>query len=120
MKPFTSIQEKLLLALAAFGFAVPNGCFLYVVFTDPATFQAALANPIALVFIAEAFLLMFLGAWLIHRWGVRSPGWKAFIVLSLIGSLAFSIPTYLWLASRSARAAGLPKSDGGRSGKRAN
>jgi len=105
MKPFTETQEKLLLGLSIFGLIVPNGVFLYYAFTAPATLQAAMANPVSLVFIAEAFALMFLFAWLIHRQGIRSPGGFAFILMSLIGSLLFSVPTCLYLASRKARQA---------------
>ncbi len=103
MKPFTTAQEKLLLALAIFGLIVPNGFFLYYSLVAPAALYAALSNPVALVFITEAFLLMFLFAWLIRHLGFRSPGWLAFIVMSLLGSMVFSVPAFLYLASRNAR-----------------
>ena len=103
MNPFTPTQEKLLVVLAGFGFVGPNGLFLYSILFAPTTLRAALSNPVALVFIAEAFLLMFLLAWLIHHSGFRSPGWRAFIVMSILGSLAFSVPAFLYLASRNAR-----------------
>lgn len=103
MKPFTNAKEKLLLALAVSGLIVPNGIFIYYSLAAPALLHDALTNPVALVFIAEAFLLMFLFAWVIHRQGLRSPGWLAFIVLSLLGSLAFSVPAFLYLASRRSR-----------------
>ena len=105
MKPFTGIQEKLLLALAIFGIIVPNGFFLYCSLVEPAATHALLSNPVGLVFIGEAFLLMFLLAWLIHRLGFRSPGWLAFIIMSLVGSMVFSVPAFLYLASRKARSA---------------
>lgn len=57
----------------------------------------------ALVLITEAFLLMFLFAWLIHHLKFRSPGWLAFIVMSHVGSMVFSVPAFLYLASRNAR-----------------
>lgn len=103
MSPYTEKQEKLLLALATFGFIVPNGFFLYYSLLAPETFHAALSNPVALVFITEAFLLMFLFAGVIRHLGFRSPSWLAFIVMSLLGSLAFSVPVFLYLASRNAR-----------------
>ena len=105
MKPFTESQEKLLLGLSIFGLSVPNGVFLYYAFTAPAVLQGAMANPVSLVFIVEAFVLMFLFAWLIHRQGIKSPGWFAFILMSLIGSMLFSVPACLYLASRKARQA---------------
>lgn len=85
-----------LLAIGLFGLFVPNGLFLYYVAVDYGTVHAALVNPVTAVFIGEAFGLMLLFAWLIHRLGFRNPGWRAFIVLSVIGSMAFSIPAYLW------------------------
>ena len=103
MKPFTATQEKLLLALAVFGLIVPNGFFLYYLLVAPASLHAALSNPVALVFITEAFLLMFLFAWLIRHLGFCSPGWLAFLIMSLFGSMVFSVPAFLYLASRNAR-----------------
>ncbi len=60
MKPFTSTQEKVLLAFAVFGLIVPNGFFLYYASVAPAALHAAFSNPVSLVFITEAFFLMFL------------------------------------------------------------
>ncbi|MES2595618.1 MAG: hypothetical protein V4662_09800 [Verrucomicrobiota bacterium] len=103
MKPFTETQEKLLLGLSIFGLIVPNGVFLYYALASRETLQAAMANPVSLVFIIEAFVLMFLFAWLIHRQGIKSPGWLAFVAMSLVGSMIFSVPACLYLASRKAR-----------------
>ncbi|MDQ3545452.1 MAG: hypothetical protein M3429_02875, partial [Verrucomicrobiota bacterium] len=103
MKPFTETQENLFLGMAISGLIVPNGFFLYYSLVAPASLHAALTNPIALVFITEAFVLMFLLSWLIHRWGIRSPGWLAFIVMSLVGSMVFSVPAFLYLTSRNSR-----------------
>ena len=103
MRPFTTAQEKLLFALAIFGLLVPNGFFLYYSLVAPAALHAALSNPVALVFITEAFLLMSLLAWVIRHSGFRSPGWLAFIVMSLLGSMVFSVPAFLYFASRKAR-----------------
>jgi hypothetical protein len=105
MKPFTQIQERGLLALSIFGLIVPNGVFLYFSFMSPAALYAAFNNPIALVFIGEAFLLMLFFAWMIRRSGLRSPGWLAFVLMSIVGSMAFSVPAFLYLASRKARSA---------------
>jgi len=101
--PLTPIQEKLLLALALFGLIVPNGIFLYYAFCVPSVLVAALGNPAALLFIGEAFLLMVLLAWLIHHFGLDSPGWRMFIIMSLLGSLTFSVPAFLYLTNRKAR-----------------
>jgi len=91
------------LGLAIFWLVVPNGLFLYYALVAPTSLQAALMNPIALVFITEAFPLMAVFSWLIHRLGIRSPGWLVFIIMSLVGSMAFSVPAFLYLASRKSR-----------------
>lgn len=96
----TSSEAAGLAALAAFGFLVPNGIFVGCFLSDPGLLRAAVANPLALVFILEAFFLMFLFAWLIRRLGLRRPTGLGFIALSLVGSLAFSVPAVLWLALR--------------------
>ncbi len=89
----------MLLLVSLVGFIVPNGVFLWAALTDADAIRAALSNPIAFAFFLEAVLLMGLFAWLIHRSG-RRPGWLAFIVMSLAGSLAFSVPAWIWLNSR--------------------
>jgi len=103
MKSFTETQEKVFLALAIFGLIVPNGFFLYYLLVAPTVLHSALNDPIALVFVSEAFLLMFFFAWLIHHLGFRSPGWLAFILMSLVGSMVFSVPAFLYLTSRNTR-----------------
>ena len=64
---------------------------------QPAVYDAAMANAIALVFIAEAFLLMFFFAFMIARLGWKRPGWILFIVFTILGSMAFSVPFMLYL-----------------------
>ncbi len=98
MPPLSSKAANALLALALFGLLVPNGIFLYCFATDPAAVRGVLTNPLALVFVAEAFFLMILFAWLIKKAGLKQPGGLAFVVMSLIGSMAFSVPAalYLW------------------------
>jgi hypothetical protein len=103
MKPFSRGQEKALLALAIFGLIVPNGVFLYFSLVDATALYEALNSPIALVFMTEAFLLMLLFAWLIRQLGFHSPGWLVFLIMSLVGSMVFSVPAFLYLASRRAR-----------------
>lgn len=103
-KPFTRTQEKVLIVLALFGFMIPNGIFLYYAIAEPKLFFAAHTNPVAAVFILEALLLMVMFAWLIDRWNFRSPGWVVFILMSMVGSMAFSVPAFLYVTSRKARA----------------
>jgi hypothetical protein len=84
--------RKAALVLAVFGITVPNGIFLYYFFSDPALFLSAFSNPISLVFILEAFILMFFIAWILSRLGIKQPSGPVFIVLAILGSLGFSIP----------------------------
>jgi len=98
--PFSKSQQTVLYVLAVFGLLVPNGVFLYFAFARPDIFQAAMSNPITLVYMLEAFLLVAFFAWLIYRSGNKSPGWIAFVLMSLVGSLAFSVPAYLYWSSR--------------------
>lgn len=88
-----------LLVLAVIAFAGLNGAFVYGLLAQPGAMAAALANPIALAFILEALVLVAMLAWLLGRWGVSRVHWAWFVVLSLVGGLAFALPVVL-LASR--------------------
>ncbi|MDI1319137.1 MAG: hypothetical protein PSW75_02945 [bacterium] len=93
----TKTELRGLVILAAFGFIAPNGVFLYFFLHDPEMTKAALRNPISLVFITEAFVLMFLFAWLLGKAGIKKPSGLLFVAMSLIGSLGFSLPAALYL-----------------------
>lgn len=108
MKPFTESQERLLLCLAVFGLLVPNGFFVHQALTNYPMLAAALSNPVALVFNAEAIFLMGLFAWLVQRNARGRWNWVWFILLSLVGSLFFSVPLFLYFASSGARTASVP------------
>lgn len=99
LKPIatTPTENKVLAALAIIGLLVPNGVFIYFFFTDPEIAKEALGNPISLVFICEAFFLMFLFAWLLKKWSIARPNGFIFILMSMIGSMAFSVPATLYL-----------------------
>ena len=94
-------ELKVLAALAVFGILVPNGIFIYFALTDLGAMKAALSNPVSLTFIGEAFFLMFLFAWVLYRGGVRRPSGAVFIVMSLVGSMVFSVPATLYVIFRS-------------------
>ena len=81
------------------GFIVINVPFLYFTFLEKAVYDAAMSNGVALVFIGEGFLLMLFFAFVIFKLGWNKPGWLMFIILTLLGSLAFSIPLTLYLQS---------------------
>jgi len=90
-------QRPALWILGALGFLVLNPVFLYFYITDPALWDAAMANPISLVFITEAFVLLGFSAWFIARSKLGKPGWIAFVLLAIAGTLAFALPVFiLW------------------------
>lgn len=102
LEKLASLRPLFLLA-AIVGFLLVNCPFLYIALFEKETYAAAMKNGLALVFIGEAFLLMLLFAFLIARMGWRKPGWLFFIVMSLLGSLAFSIPLQLYLITKPGR-----------------
>lgn len=91
----------LLLLVALFGLFVPNGIFVYWLFTEFTGFADVAANKLALAFIIEAFLV--LGLMTVHfaRSPIGNVKWYWFVFLSLIGGLGFGIPFYYWLNNRS-------------------
>ncbi len=97
---FTPAERRFLLVLAVFGALLPNGVFLHYFFTSPETTKAALTNPLSLVFIIEAFILMFLFAWLLRKVAAKKPSGTLFVVMSLLGTMVFSIPVSLYLLTK--------------------
>jgi len=90
----------ILVLLALFGLFVPNGIFVYWLLTEYHGMADVANNRLALGFIIEAFLVMFLFAYYFSR---NPPGkfkWPWFIVFSLIGGIGFGIPFYWWLNRR--------------------
>lgn len=104
--------RPLLWAMAVIGFFGLNGVFLYFYVLHPDVMADALRNPISVVFMLEASVMTAFVACLIWLSKLRRPGWFSFIVLSLIGSLAFSVPAWLLLQLR--------KRNDGHSGKTAS
>lgn len=89
-----------LAAIAVVGLVALNGAFVYGILWKPDSLGAALRNPVALAFMGEAMVLMALSAYLLHRTRVTRLGTAAFIALSFIGGLAFSIPVALLMPRR--------------------
>ncbi len=89
-----------LLIIAFFGLLVPNGIFVYWLLNDFHSLSDFTNNRLAVPFIVEAFVVMFLMAY----WFAKNPPgkvkWYWFIVLSLIGGIGFSIPLFWWLNKR--------------------
>lgn len=89
-----------LLIIALFGLLVPNGIFIYWLFTEYRSPADFVNNKLALGFILDCFLAVAL----IAVWFAKNPigkiKWYWFIVFSLIGGLGFSLPFYYWLNER--------------------
>lgn len=100
IQDLTKKQRRTLAVLALIGLVGPNGIFIYYSIVDASAIHRTLGDPIALAFIAESFLTMGIMAWLIRARGRSNPGWVSFIIMSLLGSLAFSFPAYLWATNR--------------------
>ncbi len=80
--------------LAIFGFISVNGAFAYGLF-QPGALAEALTNPLALAFILEAMVLVGVIAYLLSKWGVSRMSWQWFVILALLGSIAFALPVVL-------------------------
>jgi hypothetical protein len=90
----------ILLIIALFGLFVPNGIFIYWLFTEFNGISQVLQNKLAVAFIIDAFLAMFLIAYFFARNPIGKIKWYWFITLSIIGGLGFSLPFYYWLNKR--------------------
>ncbi len=100
MRGLTRSQRVALWIFSLIGLFGINGLFLYGVVFTPGFTVGVGTNPVALAFIIEAFVLLGLLCFLIRIYELRNPGWVGFLVLSLVGSLAFSVPVSVLLWSR--------------------
>lgn len=89
-----------LLLLAFVGLTVPNGIFLYWLFTQYQGLGSVLRNHLALSFILDAVLALGILCVYFARRPIGSVAWHWFLALSLVGGLAFSLPLYYWLNLR--------------------
>ena len=89
-----------LLLIALFGLLVPNGIFIYWMFTEFSSMSDVTGNRLALGFILEAFVVL----GLLANWFAKNPpgkiAWYWFVAFSLIGGLGFGLPFYWWLSKR--------------------
>jgi hypothetical protein len=97
---YTRAERFWLTLLGVFGFLAVNGAFAYGMLFEPDALETALSNPVAAAFIVEALILVGVLAYLFERWGVSRLGWGWFVVLSLLGSMAFAIPVVLLFPRR--------------------
>lgn len=103
---YSSRERAALWTLAILGFVGVNGAFLYGALFVPGALAGALSNPVAAAFVLEATLLLVALAYLLTKWGVNGLGRTWFVVLSLVGSMAFALPAVLLWPSRTDRDAG--------------
>lgn len=101
--PLHGYERTMLLVVAILGAVGLNGVFLYVLLARPELWQAALADPIAWVLMIEALLVTGVFGWWLARKRRQRPGGLWFIVLSLLGGLAFSLPFVILAADRDRR-----------------
>ena len=90
----------ILLLIAIFGLLVPNGIFIYWLLFEFNSISQILSDKLALGFIIDCFLAMFLLAYWFAVNPIGRVKWYWFIVLSIIGGLGFSLPFYYWLNQR--------------------
>jgi hypothetical protein len=86
-----------LLVLAAVGNLVPGGLFLYWLFNDYTSLSAALSDTLALAFFVDLLISTFVLAYFFARKPLGPVRWPWFVALSLLGTLAFAIPLFVWL-----------------------
>ncbi len=96
----TSRERRVLWCICLLGLLGPNGVFVYSMLFRREDLTGALSNPVAAAFIFEAFVVMGLLAWLARRFRAGALTWVVFVLLSLLGGLAFSIPAFLLWRSR--------------------
>jgi hypothetical protein len=93
-------QNRILVTVAVLGLLVPNNLFLYASFHDTHGCGGVAQNLLAFAFMLDAFLAM---AVLAYFFAVRPVGpvkWYWFVLFSVLGGMAFSIPLYWWLNVR--------------------
>lgn len=95
----------LLLVIALFGLIVPNGIFIYWLLAEFNSLGEVMRNKLAVAFIIDAFMAMFLLAYWFAVKPIGKIKWYWFVALSLVGGLGFSIPFYWWLNQKFDRSA---------------
>ena len=93
-----------LVFLAVIGLLAPGGLFLCWLLNDYSSLSAALSDRMALAFFLDLLISTFLLSYLFARKPLGPVKWHWFLALSLLGTLAFGIPLFIWLNWRSAPA----------------
>lgn len=89
-----------LLIIALVALCGPNALYVYSVINDPSLNTAALRNPVALAFMIEAMMLLALFLWFVYARTRSVSQVCMYLMLSFIGSLAFSFPLFLYFQKR--------------------
>jgi hypothetical protein len=97
---YSTRERGFLWMLAIVGLFGLNGAFLYGILFRQGALTSALSNPIALAFMAEALVLTGVFAYLLAKWGVSRLHWHWFVLLSLLGGMAFAVPVVLLWSKR--------------------
>ena len=100
MLKLSGAQRTVLWFVSAIGLFGINGLFLYAALFRPEQMGDVQSHLVGLAFMLEAFVLLPLFCYLIAIAQLKRPGWVAFLLLSLAGSLAFSIPFSILMWSR--------------------
>jgi hypothetical protein len=105
-----------LLLVAAFGFLVPNGFFVYWLVNEYNGLTPVLQDRLALGFILDVAVALVILTVYFAKHPLGPVRWPWFVVLSFMGGLGFSLPLYYWLnQTRSAAARGSAGAASGRS-----
>ncbi|MCO5143894.1 MAG: hypothetical protein M9962_12455 [Oligoflexia bacterium] len=89
-------QQKILMIVAVVALLGPNALYLYALFKDPSLNVSAMQNPVALAFMIEAMMLLGLFLWYVWIQTQSIAKVMTYLILSFIGSLAFSFPYFLY------------------------
>ena len=100
-----------LILLAVLGNVIPGGLFLSWLANDYTTLAAALSDKLAVAYFIDLVMSTFFLAYLFARKPIGPVKWPWFVALSLLGTLAFAIPLFVWLNWRRAPAPRLRFSD---------
>jgi hypothetical protein len=89
-----------LLVVSVVGFVFGNGLFAYWFLYEFEGWAAVASNHLAMAFIIDAFLTLFVLAVRFARQPGGRVAWPWFVVLAVFGGLCFGLPFYLWLNER--------------------
>ncbi len=91
-----------LILIAVFGLLTPGALFVYWLLHDYSSLSAALSDRLALAYFLDLLVATGLLTFLFARKPVGPIKWPWFLLLSLLGTLSFGIPVFLWLNWRRA------------------